>query len=110
MYTNFAKNRLSIRNLADFCHRFCFINKITEPLRVTDKTKSLLYVILVSHAERFITSGNLQLGLAITIWSLLLGKNKISRPKLRLTEYRSMKNFDNAEFLTELKNASWGTA
>lgn len=66
--------------------------------------------MLVSHAERFITSGNLELGLAITIWSLLLGKNKISRPKLRLIEYRSMKNFDNAEFLTELKNASWGTA
>ena len=37
-------------------------------------------------------------------------KNKLPLPKARLIEYRSMKNFDNAEFLTELKNAPWGTA
>ena len=30
-------------------------------------------------------------------------KNKLPRPKPRLIEYCSMKNFDNAEFLTELK-------
>ena len=57
MYTNFAENRLPNKNLVDFCHRFCFLHKITEPTRVTDRTKSLLDVILVSHAERYIKSG-----------------------------------------------------
>ena len=64
MYTNFVENRLPNRNLVDFCHRFCFVNKITEPTRVTDRTKSILDGILVSHAERYITSGILQLGLS----------------------------------------------
>ena len=37
-------------------------------------------------------------------------KNKFPRPKPGLIEYRSMKNFDNAEFLTELENAPWDSA
>ena len=57
MYTNFVENRLPNKNLVDFCHRFCSLNKITEPTRVTDRTKSLLDVILVGHAERYIKSG-----------------------------------------------------
>ena len=52
MYTNFVKNGLPNKNLVDFRHRFCFVNNITEPTRVTDRTNSLLDVILVSHAER----------------------------------------------------------
>ena len=52
MYTNFVENGLPNKNLVDFRHRFCFVNKITEPTRVTDRTNSLLDVILVSHAER----------------------------------------------------------
>ena len=52
MYTNFAENRLINRNLVDFFHRVCSVNKITEPTRVIGRTKSLLDVILVSHAER----------------------------------------------------------
>lgn len=94
----------------DFCHRFCFVNKITEPTRVTDRTKSLLDVILVSHAERYITSGNLQLGLSDHDLVFVVRKNKLPRPKLRFIEHHSMKNFDNSEFLTELRNAPWGTA
>ena len=94
----------------DFCHRFCFVNKITELTRVTDRTKSLLEVILVSHAERYITSGNLQLGLSDHDLVFVVRKNKLPRPKPRFIEYHNMKNFDNSEFLTELRNAPWGTA
>ena len=103
MYTNFVENRLPNKNLTDFCHRFCFVNKITEPTRVTHRTKSLLDVILVSHAERYITSGNMELGLRDHDLVFVVRKNKLPRPKPRLIEYRSMKNFDNVEFLTELK-------
>ena len=105
MYTNFVENRLPNKNLTDFCHRFCFVNKITEPTRVTNRTKSLLDVILVSHAERYITSGNMELGLRDHDLVFVVRKNKLPRPKPRLIEYRSMKNFDNVEFLTDLKYA-----
>ena len=98
MYTNFVENRLPNKNLLDFCHRFCFVCKITELTWVTDRTKSLLDVILVSHAERYITSGNLQLGLSDDDLVFVVRKNKFPRPKPCLIEYRNMKNFDNAEF------------
>ena len=109
MYMNFVENRLPNKNLVDFRHRLCFVNKITELTRVTDRTKSVLDVILVSHAERYITSGNLQLGLSDHDRVFVVRKSKLPRPKPRLIEYRSMKNFDNAEFLTELKRRPWGT-
>ena len=98
MYTNFVENRLPNKNLVDFCHQFCFVYKITEPTWVTDRTKSLLDVFLVSHSERYITSGNLQLGLSDHDLVFVVRKNKFPRPKPRLIGYRSMKNFDNAEF------------
>ena len=98
MYTNFVENLLPNKNLVDLCHRFCFENKITELTRVTDRAKSLLDVILVSHPEGYTTSGNMQLGLSDHDLVFVVGKNKFSRPKPRLIEYRSMKNFDNVEF------------
>ena len=92
MYTNFVENRFPNKNLVDFWHRFWFINKRTEPTRVTDRTKSLLDVILVSHAERYITSGNLQLGLSDHDLVFVFKKNKLPHPKPRLIEYRSLEN------------------
>ena len=109
MYMNFVENRLPNKNLVDFRHRFCFVNKTAELARVTDRTKSLLDVILVTHAERYITSGNLQLGLSDHDLVFVVRKSKLPRPKPRLIEYRSMKNFDNADFLTEFKKRLWGT-
>ena len=110
MYTNPVENRFPNKNLVDFCNRYCFENKITMPTRVTDRTKSLLDVILASHSERFICSGNLHLGLSDHDLVFIVRKHKIPRPNPRLVEYRSMKNFDHEKFLADLKNAPWGTA
>ena len=52
------------KELSDFCSRFCLTNCIQDPTRITDSTQSLLDVILVSHPERYATSGNLHLGLS----------------------------------------------
>lgn len=38
-------------SLKDFCDRFCLQNQINEPTRVTDKTMTLLDVVLASHPE-----------------------------------------------------------
>ena len=88
MYRNFVEIRLPNKNLVDFGLRFCFVTKITEPSRVTDRTKRLLDVILGSHAERYINSGNLQLGLSDPDLVFVVKKNILPRPKPRLIEFR----------------------
>ena len=50
--------------LSNFCDKFCLSNVIDKPTRVTDTTSSLIGVILVSHADRMSTSGNLHLGVS----------------------------------------------
>ena len=40
----------------------CLFNQITEPTRVTEKSKSFIDVILASSPESFATCGNLHLG------------------------------------------------
>lgn len=51
-----------MKSLKDFYDRFCLHNQINEPTRVTDKTKTLLDVILASHPERYVTCGNFASG------------------------------------------------
>ena len=48
-------------SLSNFCDQFCLTNTISVPTRVTASTKTLLDVILVSHPERFVSSGTLRL-------------------------------------------------
>ena len=110
MYSNEDEDRFPNSNLADFCQRFCLVNKITEPTRVTDKTKTLIDVILTSHQERYSTAGSLSLGVSDHDLVFIVRKNKLVRPKPRLIEFRSMKNFDHSKFLADLKKVPWDTA
>ena len=91
LYHNSAEDRLPNSHLVDFCQRFCLVNKISEPTRVTDKTKTLIDVVLSSHQERYATSGTLHLGVSDHDLIFIVRKNKVARPKPRFTEYRSMK-------------------
>lgn len=110
LYHNSAEDRLPNSHLVDFCQRFCLVNKISEPTRVTDKTKTLIDVVLSSHQERYATSGTLHLGVSDHDLIFIVRKNKVARPKPRFTEYRSMKIFDHAKFLTDLNKVPWDTA
>ena len=110
MYHQSEEGRFPNRNLVDICQRFCLVNKISEPTRVTDKTKTLIDVVLTSHQERYATAGMLHLGVSDHDLVFIVRKNKLARPKPRLIEYRSMKNFDHANFLSDLKNAPWQSA
>ena len=65
---------------------------------------SLIDVLLTSHAERYATSGSLHLGLSDHDLIFTVRKNKNSRPKPRLIEFRSMKNFKLPDFLADLKS------
>jgi hypothetical protein len=61
---------------------------ILNPTRVTNTSKSLLDVILVSHPERFAVSGNMQLGISDHDLVYLVRKQKLPKPKARLIEFR----------------------
>lgn len=66
MYVNTEEGRTANRNLVDFCSRFCLVNKVSEPTRVIDKSKTLIDVALANHQERYTTVGSLHLrGLVI---------------------------------------------
>ena len=97
-------------SLKDFCDRFCLQNQINEPTRVTDKTMTLLDVVLASHPEWYVTCGNLHLGVGDHDLVNAVRKNKLPRPNARVIEYRSMREFDNDQFLDDLSNVPWGTA
>ena len=92
------------------CNRFCLSNRIDNPTRVTKTSKSLIDVLLTSHAECYATSGSLHLGLSDHDLIFTVRKNKNSRPKPRLIEFRSMKNFNLPDFLADLKRVPWSSA
>ena len=62
MLTENESSAGSSYSLSNFCDQFCLINTITVLTRVTASTKTLWDVILVSHPERFVSSGTPRLG------------------------------------------------
>ena len=110
MHENRDESRFPDTRLVDLCNRFCLSNRIDNPTRVTKTSKSLIDVYLTSHAECYATSGSLYLGLSDHDLIFTVRKNKNSRPKPRLIEFRSMKNFNLPDFLTDLKRVPWSSA
>ena len=55
MLVNKDEGSTENKALKDLCDRFCLCYQITESTRVTEKSKSLIDVILASHPERFAT-------------------------------------------------------
>ena len=96
--------------LHDFCDKFSLYNQISQPTRVTEKTTTLIDLILASHPERFATSGNLHLGVSDHDLIYAIRKNTLSRPKAREIKYRSMRHFNDEAFLSELDNVPWESA
>ena len=110
MLVNEDEGRTENKALKDLCDRFCLFNQITEPTRVTEKSKSLIDVILASYPERFATCGNLHLGVSDHDLVFAVRKQKIPRPKAREIDYRSMKYLDENELLEELRTVPWDSA
>ena len=67
---------LSWNRLVDFYNRLSLLNRINEPTRVTKTHKSLIDVLLISHAECYATSGSLHLGLSDYDLNFTMRKNK----------------------------------
>lgn len=83
--------------------------RLAEPTRVTDKTKTLVDVILASHPERFATCGHLHLGASDHDLVFAVRKIKLAKLKAREIEYRSMRQLNDG-FLEDLSNVPWDTA
>ena len=98
------------QELSSFCDQLCLTNAIHNPTRVTKSSKSLLDVILVSHPERYATSGNLHLGISDHDLVYIVRKQKLPKPKARTIEFRSLKNLDQAAFISDLKNIPWDSS
>ena len=110
MLTENESSAGSIYSLSNFCDQFCLTNTISVPTRVTASTKTLLDVILVSHPERFVSSGTLRLGISDHDLIYVVRKQGLPKPNVRSIEYRSMKNFDEPAFLSSLSDILWDTA
>ena len=90
------------QDLSNFIEQLCLTNLITNPTRVTKSTKSLLDVILVSHPDRLVTSGNLHLGISDHDLIYVVRKQKLPKTKAKSIEFRSIKNLNHAAFKTDL--------
>ena len=98
------------QELIGFCDQLCLTNVIRNPTRVTNSSKSLLDVILVSHPDRYATSGNLHLGISDHDLIFIVRKQKLPKPKARIIEFRSIKNLDNEAFISDLKSIPWDSS
>lgn len=96
-------------NLSDFCDRFCLTNTITEAIRVTTTTKTLIDAILANRPERWIKSGKLKLGISDHDLVYVI-KQSLPRPKARLIESQSVQRFNDDDFLPYLSAIPWNSA
>ena len=96
MYLNEMEGRKPNKTLVDFVSSFG--NLITEPTQATEKSKTLIDVILSSHVERFATCGTLSLRISDYDLIYTIRKCKSPRPKPRTIEYRSSKHFQRRGF------------
>jgi hypothetical protein len=78
------------QDLSNFIEQPCLTNLITNPTRVTKSTKSLLDVILVSHPDRFVTSGNLHLRISDHDLIYVVRKQKLPKTKAKSIEISSI--------------------
>ena len=104
--TAFTRNKQK-KEFKEFITRHDLTQLITEATRVTETSRTLIDVILVNNAHRFIESGVVPVALSdhyLVYCVLKTGKIKAT-PKTM--EYRSYKNFDNNAFLEDLKCVPW---
>ncbi|XP_031556954.1 uncharacterized protein LOC116293638 [Actinia tenebrosa] len=81
---------------------------ITEPTRVTEKSKTLIDVILTNSPDRVVRSGVVHIG--ISDHSLVYTIRKIAIPTNNnhcKISFRSAKNFDSDKFLMDLATLPW---
>ena len=83
IYNNCKNNKAPNKKLLEFCQRYCFVNQILEPTRVTASSKTLIDVILSNQQDTYTLSGNLHLSRSDHDLIFTVRKNKRRRQKTR---------------------------
>ena len=93
--------------LIKFCQTFNLSQVVTKPTRLTDKSESLLDVILVSNANQVLESDVLIS--SISDHDLVYMKLRLKRQKSPpiFTTTRSFKNYSPSEFLKDIATSPW---
>ena len=100
-----TKNALCSK-IKDLCSQISFKQLVEEPTRVTKTSSSLLDLIL-SNSAHISKTGVFDFG--ISDHSLVYVVRKFKRPKLepKIIRVRTYKNFNDEEFLRDLRLADW---
>lgn len=80
---------------------------ITEAIRVTEASQTLLEVILVNNDHRITDSGVVPVSLSDHYLVYCVLKAGVIKATPKTIEYRSYKNFDVNTFLADLNNVPW---
>ena len=99
------RNSSHLHNIIDI---YGLNQMINEPTRVTETSKTLIDLCLTNCPEKISKSGVIHLG--ISDHSLIFATRKISYTKSgvhKTVEARQLKNFNNEQFLHDLKLINW---
>lgn len=97
----------AVDNLFSLLDEFKLKQIIDTPTRITDKTTSLIDLILVLNYERIMDKGVIenQMSDHLITFCLLETANKLNEP--RMVTYRNFKNFDYNSFELDLFSIPW---
>ena len=98
------------KDLTNFAEQVCLTKVIHKATRTTNCSSTLLDIALTSHPDRLATSGILQVGISGHDLIFAVKKKKLPRPISRTMEFRSLKNFDQNAFLSDLRNIPWNSS
>ena len=93
----------NMQTLHNFMRALDLSQIITEPTRITEKSKSLIDVILVNNQHQIVDSGVVSLSVSDHSLIYCVLKAGVSKATPRTIEYRSFKSFDENAFIQDLK-------
>ena len=95
------------QQLLNFSRTLDLSQLIKEPTRVTEKSRTLIDLVLVNNEHRTVDSGVIPVSLShhYLIYSVL--KASVTKAPPRTIEYRSYKYFDTNSFKKDLEGVTW---
>jgi len=104
-----SPNNPQARRLENLAELFQLTQLINEPTRITEKTRTLIDVILTNTPTRVVQSGVIHIG--ISDHSLVYTIRKIgistTRNSHNMISYRSKKHFNIDKFINDLNSVPW---
>ena len=80
---------------------------ITQPTRVTSKSKTLIDNIFINFHSQDIISGNITVSISDHMVQFIQIPNRKTTPKLKNVSRRCYKNFDKNEFIRDVEKLNW---